>query len=151
MENMNTEHTQAETMGNDTRAQAQDNSGGQKMFTQDEVNSLIQARLARAKEQAGKDAKAEYDQKLGELQARELKLVVKERLDAREMPRELADILTCTSEEDIDRKLDALQKIYGDRTKEAPKGIKVGAPASGFTFHTPAGPDPVREAMGLNR
>lgn len=150
MENMNTERTQAETMGNDAGAQAQDNSGSQKTFTQDEVNSLIQARLARAKEQAGKDAKAEYDQKLGELQARELKLIMKERLDAREMPRELADVLTCVSEEDIDKKLDALHKIYGDSVKKAPKGFRIGAPGGP---ETRTGPrlDAIRDAMGLNR
>lgn len=151
MENMNTEHTQAQNMGDDTGAQSQDNSGSQKTFTQDEVNSLIQARLARAKEQAGKDVKAEYDQKMGELQARELKLAMKEKLEAREMPRELADILACTSEEDIDKKLDALQKIYGDGPKKVVKGVKVGVPGRGFTTYTPPGPDPVREAMGLNR
>ncbi len=148
MENMNTEHTQAQNMGDDTGAQ--DNSGGQKMFTQDEVNSLIQARLARVKEQAGKDAKAEYDQKMGELQARELKLAMKEKLDAREMPRELADVLACTSEEDIDKKLDALQKIYGDGPKKIVKGFQIGAPASP---ETGTGPrlDAIRNAMGLNR
>lgn len=148
MENTNGENTQAQGTGDDTGAQAQDGSGSQRTFTQEEVNSLIQARLARAKEQAGKDAKAEYDQKMADLQARELKLIMKEKLDAREMPRGLVDILSCTSEEDIDSKLDALQKIYG--TREAPRDIKVGAP-SGFKFGAPAGPDPVRKAMGLER
>ncbi len=148
MENTNGESTQAQGTGDDTGAQAQDGSGSQRTFTQEEVNSLIQARLARAKEQAGKDAKAEYDQKMADLQARELKLIMKEKLDAREMPRGLVDILSCTSEEDIDSKLDALQKIYG--TERAPKDIKVGAP-SGFRFGTPSGPDPVRKAMGLER
>lgn len=62
--------------GADVQEKGQDGEKG-KLFTQDEVNGLIQARIARAKEQAGKDAKAEYDRKLGELQARELKLVMK--------------------------------------------------------------------------
>ena len=150
MENTNGANTQAQDTGNGTGAQTQEGSGGQKLFTQDEVNGLIQARLARAKEQAGKDAKAEYDQKMADLQARELRLTLKEKLDAREMPRGLVDILNCTSEEDIDEKLDALQKIYGEHQKGVPKGFRVGA-SSGFTFSTPPGPDPVRKAMGLDR
>ena len=39
------------------------------------------------------------------------------------MPKELADIITCADEKDIDSKLDALQKIYGGQ--EQP-GKKIG-------------------------
>lgn len=84
----------------------------QKTFTQEEVNSIVQARLNREKNQVSKEAEAEYTQKLAELNAREMKLLVKEQLDNRNMSRKIADIITCTNEEDLKQKLDILEEIY---------------------------------------
>lgn len=143
--------TQADNMGNETEVQGQaSNSIGknQKLFTQEEVNGFVQSRISRMKDQAVKEAKAEYSKKLAELQEREMKLLVKEKLSDRGMPKELSDIITCTDEDDLNVKLDALQKIYGSDAKknEEPTGfIQVGA---GNTGNVP-GPDPVRKAMGL--
>ena len=108
-ENTNTTATQAENMGHETEVQGND----QKMFTQDEVNSFVQSRVARMKAQATKEAQAEYSQKLADLQAREMKLLIKEKLSDRGMSKDLADILHCTDEKDIDEKLDTLNRIYG--------------------------------------
>lgn len=148
--NMTEQATQAENMGNETEVQGAAGKE-QKLFTQDEVNSFVQSRVSRLKSQATKDAQAEYTKKLSELQAREMKLMVKERLNDRGMPKELADIITCTDENDIDSKLEALQKIYGGqeaaRKEEKSVGfVQVGA--SGSSNNPPA-PDPVRKAMGL--
>lgn len=155
-ENTNmTEQTQAENMGNETEVQGADQAAtgsgkDQKLFTQEEVNSFVQSRVSRLKGQISKEAQAEYNQKLAELQAREMKLLVKEQLDVRNMPRELADIITCADEKDLTNKLDALQKIYGStsaaKEKERPIGfVQVGA--GGDPHAMPA--DPVRKAMGL--
>lgn len=157
-ENSNmTEQTQAENMGNETEAQGADQAAAgsgkeQKLFTQDEVNSFVQSRISRLKGQINKEAQAEYSQKLAELQARESKLMVKEALHERNMPRELADIITCDDENDLNTKLEALQKIYGDKAKEEkPKGfVMVGARPAESSGRLPAGPDPVRRAMGLD-
>lgn len=157
-ENSNmTEQTQAENMGNETEAQGADQAAAgsgkeQKLFTQDEVNSFVQSRISRLKGQINKEAQAEYSQKLAELQARESKLMVKEALHERNMPRELADIITCDDENDLNTKLEALQKIYGDKAKEEkPKGfVMVGARPAESSGRLPVGPDPVRRAMGLD-
>lgn len=136
-------------------AENDDNQGnaggnGQKLFTQEEVNSFVQSRLSRYKGQLEKEGNREYDQKMQELHQREMKLLVREHLSERSMPKELADIITCTDETDLKRKLDALQK-YGssvaEKENEKPTGfIQVGAPVgSGNT----QGPDPIRKAMGL--
>lgn len=154
-ENTNmTEQTQAENMGNESEAQGADQAGagsekGQKLFTQEEVNGFVQSRIARMKGQLSKEAQAEYSQKLAELEAREMKLIVRERLSDRGMPKELADIITCVDEKDIDSKLDALQKIYGSqgaaRKEDKPTGfVQVGAASNNGQM-----PDPVRKAMGL--
>lgn len=161
-ENTNmTEVTQTGNMGNESEVQGADQTNSesgkeQKMFTQEEVNGFVQSRISRLKGQIEKESKAEYEQKFAELQAREMKLTVKERLNDRGMPKELADIITCTDEKDIDSKLDALQKIYGDkaRKEEKPTGFVqiVGArPAEGNTRGgLPSLGDPVRRAMGLD-
>lgn len=155
--NMTEQDTQAENMVNESEAQGagqtEDKSiKGQKLFTQEEVNAFVQSRIARMRGQITKEAQAEYSQKLANLDAREMRLIVKERLSDRGMPRELADIITCADEKDIDSKLNALQKIYGDkaRRKEKPTGFVCagGTPCEG-NHGLPAGPNPVRRAMGL--
>ncbi len=149
----NTNAGQEPQIGNEGAENVQGTQEGkeQKLFTQEEVNGFVQSRLTRYRGQTEKEVRKEYDQKLQELQAREMRLLVKERLHDRDMPRELADIITCTDEDDLDSKLDALQKIYGGKgpaRTEQPTGFRIGAPGNG---HPLTGPDPVREAMGLNR
>lgn len=142
------QQTQAVDMGNDAQGTPTEGKGkGQKMFTQEEVNGFVQSRISRMRGQIEKESKATYEQKLADLETREMKLLVKEKLSDRGMPKELADIITCTSEEDINAKLDALQKIYGRdaEKKEAPKGFSVGVPNTGMQAQS----DPVRDAMGL--
>ena len=147
---MNEQATQAESVGKETGVQSSDDKG-ERLFTQEEVNAFVQSRIARMKGQLSKETQAEYTQKMQELQAREMKLMVKEKLSDRGMPRELADIITCTDERDIDVKLDALQKIYGDAPdkgkEQEPSGfVQVGT--AGGTGARSVG-DPVRKAMGL--
>lgn len=146
MEYNTNEGTQADNMGTDTNAQG---NGKDKLFTQEEVNSFIQSRMSRMKAQASKEAEAEYNKRLAVLEARERKLLVKEQLSARGMSADLAEVITCTDENDLKAKLDKLQAIYGSGKQEEkqPTGfIQVGvANAPGQT-----GSDPVRAAMGLD-
>lgn len=148
--------TQAENMGNESEVQGTSGKE-QKLFTQEEVNDFMQSRITRMKAQAAKEAQAEYEQKFAELEARSAKLMVKDRLSDRGMPRELADIITCTDENDLDSKLDALQKIYGKQKAglqepEEPEAgfrpLRMGAEDSSQQG-LQAGGNPVRKAMGL--
>lgn len=144
--------TGSETQDNSGDMQGKAGASGQKLFTQEEVNAFVQSRLSRYKGQIEKEGQREYDQKLQELNQREMKLLVKEQLSARDMPRELADIITCTDEADLKQKLDTLQKVYGSSAagkKEKPQGfIQVGVGGgSGIS----QGPDPIRRAMGLGK
>lgn len=170
MENMNTEQgTQAENMGNDVKVQesSQEEGKEQKLFTQEEVNGFIQSRLGRMKEQAAKEAKAEYDQKLADLHSREIKLMVKEKISERGMPKELADIISCTDENDLNSKLDILDKLYNkgpDNSEpdvEKPKGFYTYDPVTGKRKTVTSfgakqqsrealAEDPIRRAMKLN-
>ncbi len=147
----NTNMAGQEAQANNAGAEdVQEKVGGkeQKMFTQEEVNSFVQSRLSRYKGQAEKEVRADYDQKLKELNDREMKLLMKEQLHDRNMPKELADIITCIDENDLKRKLDALQKIYGGgyAAKNQVTGFQIGAASDG---RTAVGSDPVRKAIGL--
>lgn len=161
-EEMNTQDqtTQAENMGDeaDVQGEAVNPNGEQKKtFTQEEVNSFVKSQVARMMKKATREQETEYSQKMQELQAKESKLMVKEALSDRGMPRELADIITCADENDLKAKLDAIQKIYGDKAKEEEpvsgfrplrKGfMSVGAPPSNYHDCSPS--NPVRRAMGL--
>lgn len=149
MESNMEQNTQAENMGNETEVQGKD---GEKMFTQEEVNSFVQSRIARIKSQVAKEAKNEYDQKLSELEARERKLMVKEKLQERNMPKELADIITCTDEDDLNSKLDILNSLYSKEEKtEKVIGSGFRCIGSAADPNNGRGADPVRHAMGLDR
>lgn len=128
----------------------QDGSG--KTFTQEEVNNFIQSRLSRMKAQAAKENEAAFAEREKAIQEREMKLLVKEQLNARGMSAALADVITCVDEKDLEAKLNTLQKIYSSSSTEEKKGstgfVRVGTENDGAPgFATSR--DPVRAAMGL--
>lgn len=146
MAEQNIETTTQETGGQEVQGQAKEG----KTFSQEEVNGFIQARLGQMKKQAAKEVEAEYSAKLKEISDREMKLLVKEQLQERGMPKDLADIITCTDADDLRNKLDVLQNLYGQNEKkeQAPSGfVQVGA-GNVHDAHI-IKTDPVRKAMGL--
>ena len=147
-ENMN-ENTHSENMGDEMQGGA---DSPKKTFTQEEVNNFIQSRFSRMKAQAAKENEAAFSEREKALHDREMKLLVKEQLSARGMSMDLADVITCTDEKDLNTKLDTLQKVYSSsdtvKKSEASGFVQIGAgnnSASGFTTSH----DPVRAAMGL--
>lgn len=142
MENNTKQNTQAENMGDGT--DAQEKEGAQKTFTQEEVDAFIQEKV----EETKKQTETEYSQKVAEVEARERKLMVREGLQERGMPKELADIISCTDEADLKAKLDILQKYASkSQQKEEEKPVtRVGF----FPLKTnTSAPDQIRKAMGL--
>ena len=130
----NTEqHTQAENMGNETDVQ-----GAPKSDKNKEPKLFIE-----------KESRATYEQKAAELEARERKLMVKEELNTRGMAKELADVITCTDEEDLKNKLNIIQKIYGNNAAQDNKETAQGFVSIGVGYRGVEPSDPVRDAMGL--
>lgn len=147
--------TDTETTGEATEQAAGETKGspqGEKLFTQEEVNSFIQARLGQMKKQATKESMTEYEEKLKELNARELKLTVREELVKRNMPEGLAEIITVSNADEISGKLDKLNEIYGNKETtqktDNPHGFIVGGAVGS---NPQEAPDEIRIAMGLNR
>ena len=129
---------------------AQQEAAKEKLFTQDEVNSFIQARLAQMKKQASKESSAELEARIKELDEREMRLSVREELSKRGMPVELAEIISCSSVDEIGTKLDRLNEIYGKK-QESGKAPREGFQIGGSSDNDKGGHDAIREAMGLYR
>lgn len=135
----------------ETREQATQEPNQGKTFTQEEVNGFVQSRVARLKGQIEKAIRAEYDNKFQELQQQNMKLTVREALADRGLPRELADVIACKDQEDMNSKLDILANTY-----TAQKSTQSRTENTGFRFGASkesggaGGYDPIRKAMGIN-
>ncbi len=129
---MTEENKNIETQADPAKTGDQEQGSG-KTFTQDEVNGFVQSRISRMKGQIEKQLKADYDAKSQELRQREMRLTVREALSERGMPKELSEIITCSDEEDMNTKLDALAKICSNQAQanEPSMGFRFGAPKSG--------------------
>lgn len=107
-----------------------------KTFTQEDVNRIVQERLARAK------ASAEPSAKELELQQRETAIYVKERVSEMGLPNELCDSFKGLDRETVDK---CIQIIAPFAQKAAEPIHNVVGPTSGGK----AGDDAIRRAMGL--
>lgn len=109
----------------------------EKTFTQDELNRIIQERLA--KEKTKLDA---------ELAAQKNQLRMKEMLLERHLPSRFAEIVDCSSEEKLEEYMSVIDEIMKETkdTKPILQGLKPGesnvTPWSSFDHLT-------RQAMGL--
>lgn len=121
----------------------------EKTFTQEELNAIIQQRLAREKEKSESELTAAFRTKEAELNQRELQLTLRERMAARGLPGELAGILKVTDEAEIENTIGILMKYTGkkeEKTEESMIGFtQIGAKPG----PKENGPDPFRKVMGL--
>lgn len=109
-----------------------------KTFTQEEVNRIVQERLARAK------MSAEPNGKELELQRRETAIYVKERVSEMGLPKELCDSLKELDRETVDKCI----QIIAPFVKKAAEPIYN---AVGPTGGGSGGDDAIRRAMGLKQ
>jgi hypothetical protein len=112
-----------------------------KTFTQDDVNRIIQERLAKEKAK-GDSTLAEREQ---ELAKREFQLKAKEILAEKKLPAEILGAIKCDTEEELNASLALLEEQFDiGSSKPVPKVIAGGTGGS-----NPGHSDQVREAMGL--
>lgn len=134
LQNTSTEGTQTSTEG-----------AQQKSFTQDDVNRIVQERLA--KERSKGNDNDELTKRAAELDLRERKLTAKEKLRENGLPDYLADALNMNTEEDFQKSMEAVLKMKGE-TGVQPKAIGTGSPIGSIGSGIRA-LDPVRDAFGL--
>lgn len=119
-----------------------ENDAGQveKTFTQEEVNKIVQDRLARIKSEPN-DKEIKLEQRAKELDMKERKLEAKAIFAEKSLPKELLDILDYSDEEKMKEHIKILEKTYSaGHTGGGYNPVRGGAPCQD---------DPIREAMGL--
>lgn len=119
---------------------------GEKLFTQEQVNTIVQDRIAKEK--------AKYEKQIADMKAevsqREKRLEAREKLTEKGLPAELADLVRLDDDKAFNTSLELLERTYKQSHQEPPeKGtaarhsyIPKGGKAADY--------DPVREAMGLD-
>lgn len=116
-------------------------------FTQEELNTIVQDRLAKEK--------AKHDKQLADMQAevrrREKRLEARERLGEKGLPAELADLVRLDDDDAFNTSLELLERTYGKKQPDASPSRGSGAAGHGYEPMGGSGArvDPIREAMGL--
>lgn len=143
LQNTSTEGTQTSTEG--------------KTFTQDDVNRIVQERLAKEKGKASSNE--DFEKKTAELERKQTELLEKEnRLNALTAlrsagyPDELADVIRCSNEDELKKSIELIDKIIKERTPEG-WSKELEAKRSRIVFGAPIHSLPsdngIRSAMGL--
>lgn len=127
-----------------------DTKGEQKTFTQDDVNRIVQDRLAKDRAKASE----ELGKREQELNDREFRLNSRQKLIDRGYPESIMDALNCSSEEAFNKALDIIDSLIKERT---PSKEQAELEKNRARFTTPMNlssgarreEDPVRKAMNL--
>ena len=131
-----------------------------KTFTQDDVNRIVQERLAKEKSKGNGDDElnkraAELDKRTADLEQRENRLNAITALRSAGYPDELADVIKCSNDNELKNSIELITKIVEERT---PKGWSKDQEANRAQFTAPMisngitntmNSDGVRRAMGL--
>lgn len=127
---------------------------GERTFSQEQVNAIVQKRLAEDREKASK----ELGEREQELARREFRLNSRQKLIDRGYPESIMDALNCSDEKSFDKALDIIDGLIKERTpSEAEKAemearMKAAASAPKFTCRSEprqSGTDLIRQAMNL--
>ncbi len=125
-----------------------------KIFTQDDVNRIVQDRLAKDRAKSSE----EITKREQELLQREFRLNSRQKLIDRGYPESIMEALNCNSEKEFDKALDIIDSLIKERTpSEAERAemearMKAAASAPKFTDKSegrPSGMDMIRKAMNL--
>ena len=138
-----------------TSAEGTQTSTEGKTFTQEDVNRIVQERLAKERGKASNSEdlekrSAELEKRTSELDARENRLNAVSALRDAGYPDELADVIKCGSADELKKSMEVIDKIIKERTPDS-KTQELEARRARFTV--PKGKDEpgldIRSAMGL--
>ena len=85
-----------------------------KTFTQEDVNRIVQERLAKERSKAAGNGDDELSKRAAELDMRERKLNAREALKKEGLPDYLVDALNMNTEEDFQKSMEAIKKLKGE-------------------------------------
>lgn len=125
---------------------------GEKTFTQEDVNRIVQERLA--KEKAKNSGDADFARREQELVQRELHMTAKEMLSEKGLPVQLFDALNCTDKETMEKSISTIETVFNQYKANATSNIQFKGFQPGVSNQTPnAGATTedieIRKAMGL--
>lgn len=118
----------------------------ERTFTQDDVNKIVQERLA--KEKAKYDA--DFAKRDTELQARELRLKAREVLGEKGLPVELLDALNISSQEAFEQSLAIIEKNMSQPKPEPAPAHTMTVSTGGSHNENVVFEDSIRKAAGLD-
>lgn len=130
--NTSTEGTQTGTEGTTERT-----------FTQDDVNRIVQERLAKEKGKGNE----ELDKRAAELDKRERRMNAIDELRKNSLPEYLVDALNMETEEAFQQSMEAIKKMKGESIKSTGQVIGRGNPIGVVTKGTQDAA--IRDAFGL--
>lgn len=124
---------------------------GGKTFTQEDVNRIVQERLA--KEKAKNSGEADFAKREQELAQRELHMTAKELLSEKGLPVQLFDALNCTDKETMEKSIATIETVFNDYKANVTSNIQFKSFQPGASGKMPdAGVTEdieIRKAMGL--
>lgn len=122
-----------------------------KTFTQDDVNRIVQERLAKER---GKGTE-ELDRRSAELDKREFNLKARETLSSKGYSADLLDALNCESEETFNKSLETIERLFGgtsqrDAEAAANRSRIIGRSINSTNGFRSSEDAAIRERMGLS-
>lgn len=123
---------------------------GEKTFTQEDGNRIVQERLA--KEKAKNSGEADFAKREQELAQRELHMSAKEMLSEKGLPVQLFDALNCTDKEALEKSISTIETVFNEYKANLPTPVFKGF-QPGVSAQMPDAGDTedleIRKAMGL--
>ena len=136
MENL--ENQTANNAGNNTET----DSGNDKMFTQEEVDKIVQARLARVKGNEPTAAEKSLEERERAVAAKEHSFAHKATLKEKNIPEEVYEALNCTSDETFNKSVEILGPYFQRLNEPIMNPVTT-------VRNTGNNGDSIRKAMGL--
>lgn len=135
-----------EDLQNTSTEGAQTSTEG-KTFTQEDVNRIVQERLAKERSKAAGNGDDELSKRAAELDMRERKLNAREALKKEGLPDYLVDALNMNTDEDFQKSMEAIKKLKGE--SPAIGGVIGAGDLIGKVVKDNSRHDSLRDAFGL--
>ena len=127
----------------------------EKTFTTEEVNEIVQRRLAREREKLSKafqegTKESDLEERQRRILKRELRADVLETLAENRMPAGLADLVNYDSKEDCEKSLKVVSTVFNQAVNEAVRGkARQSTPIESATHYMKG--DPLAKAFNIKR